>query len=249
MKLYEPFTKGFFTDLFEVWKDIKGYEGHYQVSNHGTVKSMPRMRKTKGDSFAPLYGRILKQKTSKSGYKVLHLHANEDECHPSVHRLVALAFIDNPENKPTVNHIDGNKTNNKMSNLEWATSSEQMTHALKLDLIELRGAPKFSKHLKQEIHEYYKNNKISLLELAKMFNMSERTAGRIAKSVIPRTTTRVLKNKETVIENILTKDEVDEIKLLRLQGWTFAKLAAKFNRGLSQMHRVVNNKSRATTIE
>lgn len=249
MKLYKPFSKGFFTDLFEVWKDITGYEGHYQVSSHGVIKSMPRMRKSKGSSFAPLCGRILKQKTSKSGYKCLHLTANEKHCHPSVHRLVALAFIDNPENKPTVNHIDGDKTNNKMSNLEWATSSEQMSHAIKLDLLELRGHTKFSKQFKQEVHDYYKDNSVSLFTLAKMFNMSERTAGRISKSVIPRTTARVLKNKGRVIENILTKDEVNEIKLLRSQGWTFAKLAAKFNRGLSQMHRIVNNKSRATTIE
>jgi hypothetical protein len=73
---------------------------------------------------------ILKQKTSKCGYLVVGLCFEAKKYHHSVHKLVANAFISNHEQKPTVNHIDGDKRNNKTSNWGWATSSEQMKHAI-----------------------------------------------------------------------------------------------------------------------
>lgn len=249
-KVYSSRTAGLFTGLIEVWKPVKDYEGHYEVSSFGRVKSLARMRKSAHGSMAPLRERILKLKTSKSGYKVVHIRRDDIQSHPSIHRLVAEAFIRNSDNKPTVNHIDTDKKNNNVFNLEWSTHSEQMQHAVKHELLEVRGGPKFSKKSKQEVFDYHVETQCSIAALSKKFGISERTAGRIVnEGVKPRTTTRVKKDGVTVVENILTQEQVAEIKKLRSEGWTFKRLAEKFNRGLSQMHRVVNNLSRNSEIE
>jgi len=98
----------------EQWKDIVGYEGLYQISNIGRVKSYP------GDKTR---GGIRKQKTSK-GYAIVVLHNNCVKKTCSVHRLVAMAFVGNNDNKPEVNHLDENKLNNCTDNLQWVTSKE-----------------------------------------------------------------------------------------------------------------------------
>lgn len=98
----------------EVWKDIVGYEGKYQVSNLGRVKSL-NYKQTNSE-------RILKENTDKKGYKRAHLFKNGKGVHISIHRLVAEAFIPNPNNYPQVNHKDENKANNNMENLEWCTN-------------------------------------------------------------------------------------------------------------------------------
>lgn len=106
----------------EVWRDIPGYEGLYQVSTQGNVKSLRRN------------GNFLKPRKDHKGYMNVALTWKCKSKHFKVHRLVALAFIPNPENKRTVNHIDGNKENNNLENLEWATHSENIIHANKIGL-------------------------------------------------------------------------------------------------------------------
>ncbi len=234
----------------EIWKDIKGFEGYYQISNTGKVKSLARMRKSKNGSLSPLPERLLKLKTNKAGYKCVHLRCMEYQCWPNVHRLVAEAFISNPENKPTVNHIDANKENNNVDNLEWSTHSEQMVHAVNNDLLEVRGAPKYSKEFKKQILDYYNCNNISITALSKVFGISERTAGRIVnEGVKPRTTTRVLADGSIIVEDILSKEQVEEIKRLRLEGMTLSAIAKLFNRGTSQIHRITRGESRNNDIE
>lgn len=107
----------------EEWKDIKGYEGLYQISNLGNVKSV-----YKNGNFKILIGGI------KNGYRQVILVKDGKRKYINVHRLVAEAFIPNKENKSQVNHIDGNKLNNKVDNLEWCTQSENMKHAYKIGL-------------------------------------------------------------------------------------------------------------------
>lgn len=234
----------------EVWKDIKGYEGHYQISNIGRVKSLARMRFGKGGYLSPLKERILKQKTTKSGYKSVHLRCMDYQSYPTIHRIVAEAFIDNPDNKPTVNHIDANKENNHVDNLEWSTHSEQMIHAVDNELLEVRGSPKYSKEFKQEVLNFYNSNEISICSLSKLFCISERTAGRIVNGgVKPRTTTRILSDGSIFVENILSKEQVKEIKQMRADGMTLSAIAKLFNRGTSQIHRISRGESRITEIE
>lgn len=98
-----------------VWKDIEGYEGIYQISNYGEV-----MRLMSYDSRNHLRNsKILKQRKNKDGYMVVGLHKNSKEKKYLVHRLVAKAFISNPNKLPEINHIDENKQNNSVPNLEW----------------------------------------------------------------------------------------------------------------------------------
>ena len=115
----------------EDWGDIEGYEGLYQVSSLGNVKSLDRKVVHKDKKITRIRERILKQGTTKKGYKIVYLSKECKKLTVSVHRLVALAFIPNPDNKATVNHKDTIKTNNIYTNLEWATNLENIEHSVK----------------------------------------------------------------------------------------------------------------------
>lgn len=117
----------------EIWKPIPGYEGSYEVSNLGRVRSVDRYILTKnGKVFKK--GVIRKPKEDEDGYLRVNLSKNGKKKEMFVHRLVAITFIDNPNNLPVVNHKDGNKKNNTVENLEWCTRSENDKHAFKLGL-------------------------------------------------------------------------------------------------------------------
>ena len=112
----------------EVWKDIPNYESFYQVSNMGRVKGLDRLIVQKNGVLKKVKGVILKQATTIHGYKRVCLRRDDNKTMAVVHRLVMLAFKYNGKKK-FVNHIDGNKTNNKLSNLEWCTPQENSQHA------------------------------------------------------------------------------------------------------------------------
>ena len=118
----------------EEWKEIKGFEGVYAVSNYGNVKRLEHYKRCgeKGQTF--LEERIVRQYKNFRGYYRVHLSRRGKNHMRFVHRLVAEAFIPNDEKKPQVNHIDGNKENNNVTNLEWVTNQENNIHAFDIGL-------------------------------------------------------------------------------------------------------------------
>ena len=111
----------------EIWKDVAGYEGLYQVSDQGRVKSLER-KVPKGYGERTVKERILKPCADRGGYLRIGLCDGEKQKTFKVHRLVCQAFHDNPENKLDVNHINENKTDNRACNLEWSTRKENCNH-------------------------------------------------------------------------------------------------------------------------
>jgi len=104
--------------MIEEYRDIEGYEGLYKISNLGNVV----ISKTEKAAHSKVF---------KTGYKYVYVSKKQNPKNFLIHRLVAAAFIPNPENKKTVNHKDGNKLNNSIKNLEWATHKENINHAIK----------------------------------------------------------------------------------------------------------------------
>ena len=115
-------------NMNEIWKDIKGYEGMYQVSNLGRVKSLEKTVAAKNGSKRTIRQRILKPKTERNGYLRVPLNSKGKIKFFYVHRLVCKAFHENPKNKPEVNHINENKLDNRAYNLEWVTRKENCNH-------------------------------------------------------------------------------------------------------------------------
>jgi hypothetical protein len=160
----------------EIWKDIEDYEGYYQVSNQGRVKSLARVIVRSDGSLLPIKEKIMKPFISSKGYNRIDLHNNTGQTKYKVARLVAIAFIPNPLNKPEVNHIDTNKLNDNVENLEWNTGSENIIHAYKNNLMHIpHGENRYNAKLTEQeairILELFKN-KIPRMEIAKMYNVT-----------------------------------------------------------------------------
>lgn len=168
----------------EEWKDIKGYEGFYQISNFGRVKSLGGWCGT-----AKRKEKIRSTSLTHDGYvKVRLIHQGKDKT-MRVHRLVAETFIPNPKNKNTVNHIDGNKQNNTVSNLEWVDRTEQMLHAYNLGLKTSRTGSNNSnaKLTDEQIREIRKayipySKEFGTVALAKKYGVTNRVIGLIVKN-------------------------------------------------------------------
>ena len=158
----------------EVWKDIKGLEGKYMISNIGRVYSFP---KNKGINRTVKVLKILNQR-----YSFVNLYYNHKLKRCSVHRLVAIAFIEKVNGKESVNHIDGNRYNNTYTNLEWVTPKENTNHAINNNLINSRGVNNgFSKFTEKDIRDIFKLKKsgISAIAIAKTYNVDKSCIHRI----------------------------------------------------------------------
>lgn len=156
----------------EEWFDVRDYVGYYFVSNLGRIRSNSNR------------ARVLKPAIS-SGYLVVTLYKNGEREDLKVHRIVAESLMSNPDNKPCVNHIDGNKLNNALTNLEWASYSENTTHAVNNDLLKLKGEDnhkaKFSNAEVAQIRAYYDQIHPTFQQLANMLGVRKSTAHKIIK--------------------------------------------------------------------
>lgn len=160
--------------MTEVWKSIKGYEGFYKVSNLGKVRSLTRVV-SDGRRYK---GKLLKFGRTFDGYLRLELadKFGKSKMH-SVHRLVAKAFLTNTDQKPQVNHIDGVKSNNVISNLEWCTAFENTQHACDTKLREsyigeTNPKAKLTAIQVKEIKRLLTEKKLSQTQIAKLFGVS-----------------------------------------------------------------------------
>jgi len=154
----------------EHWKSIKGFE-KYEVSNHGRIKNVKR-------------GTIRKARLNWNGYFDLRLYSEKSERSFLVHRLVAIAFIPNPHLKNQVNHIDSNKQNNNVENLEWVTEQENTAHAVKNNLYPLGEDNANAKLKERDIISIRESvGLFSVRQLAEWHNVSVTTIERIRRRI------------------------------------------------------------------
>ena len=119
--------------MIEIWKDIEGYEGLYEVSSYGRVRSLGQFVNHNFGGYAYRKGRILKPGLGSRGYLSVTLSKNGIQKQYTVHRLVAQAFIENPDNLPQVNHKDEDRTNNNVTNLEWCDAKYNVNYGNRLN--------------------------------------------------------------------------------------------------------------------
>jgi hypothetical protein len=172
----------------EEWKNIIGFDTQYEISNFGRVRSKNRYVNITEKKQRFYKSKILKQTTQRNGYKCIGLHLNKYVKIFLIHRLVADMFILNKEKKTQINHIDGNKNNNNVSNLEWCTCSENNLHrtrTLRYNICEAHHNAKLTQKQVDYIREIKKiadENKIrnwGCGKLAKEFNVSYGAISRI----------------------------------------------------------------------
>lgn len=158
----------------EIWKPIKDFEGLYEVSNLGKVKSFIRVQT-----------KILKPSNQKSGYLQVTITKNKTAHYRWVHRLVAEAFLDAVKDKDCVNHKDGNKKNNTPENLEYCTKGENNTHAGTLNLKPIGSNhtnSKLSNKQLKEVRDLLNKDNKTHKEIAKMFNVHRSAISRISRN-------------------------------------------------------------------
>jgi hypothetical protein len=177
----------------EIWKDVSGYEGYYQVSSFGRVLGLERQITQWNESAKKSVTRIQKSIymspfEDKDGYLKVQLTKDGIRNKFFVHRLVALNFIPNPESKPEVNHKEGNKKDNRVQMLEWNTTSENQRHAIANKLYETaRGETSGQAKLKEvevrEIHKLWKSGEVTQQYLSDMFGVAGSAISRIVNGV------------------------------------------------------------------
>lgn len=156
----------------EIWKDIPGFSGWYQASNLGRIRSVPRIDKAGNLTRGKLFKIIIDPR----GYCRAASLDNGKKTNQLVHRLVALTFIPNPDNKPQVNHIDGIKSNNCVENLEWVTAKENIHHAMRMGVHRGKTREELKRCLVPVASYDLKGNKLKefecVLDAARFYNVN-----------------------------------------------------------------------------
>ena len=144
--------------MTEIWKDIQGYEGFYQISNLGNVKSLERVIDKGNGILQHRKERIMNKRESVDGYYVAKLNVNKKSTSIAIHILVARHFIDNPNNYPEVNHKDCNRKNNQVDNLEWCTHQQNVEHSKQLGHYKTKSGCDNPNYKNDTLKIKYKNN-------------------------------------------------------------------------------------------
>ncbi len=166
-------------------QEIKGYEGLYSITRDGRVWSHKRKVKN-GNGFRTVNGKWLTPSIKENGYLIIGLWENNKGKSYYLHRLIAMAFISNPKNKLFINHIDGNKLNNDISNLEWCTFQENMIHAVKNGLT-IKGENAWNSKLTEKeviIIRKMASKGITQRKIAKEFNIAFQTISKVVRKEI-----------------------------------------------------------------
>jgi len=168
----------------EMWKPIKDFEDLYEISNLGRIKSLEKSRNYKNTT------RLVRSKILNSancqGYRILTLSRDSKKVNYRVHRLVCEAFIPNPKNKPYVNHIDENKSNNVVTNLEWVTAKENINHSILISGKKTNKGKtwenhKFSFNQCLEMVNHFKNG-LNVRKISIKFDSNSNTISKIIKN-------------------------------------------------------------------
>ncbi|ADE87501.1 HNH endonuclease [Deep-sea thermophilic phage D6E] len=233
--------------LQEIWKPIKGYEGLYEVSNKGRVKSVGRIVHRKDGISYFKKGSILKPYECTGGYLFVGLLRDGERKLFSVHRLVAEAFLPNPENKTQVNHIDGNKKNNDVSNLEWVTEKENVNHAIKHGLLKNRGEDspnsKLTKTDIENIRRMYATKQYTQYQLAEIYGVGQSTIWKIVNNERWRDDS-YSHEKQKYSHAKITEEQAKEIKSKYLTGkYKLKQLADDYGLSIASVSRIINGKS------
>ncbi len=207
----------------EIWKDIEGYEGRYRVSSYGRVYSC-------------VSEKILKAVNTR-GYLTVCLTINRKQTNYKIHRLVALAFLENPENKPQVNHIDGIKTNNNISNLEFVTPSENIVHAHATGLSSANITNRKLTDIEILTIATMARAGYSPKKLSERYKVAMQTIYKIEKGDLWNSLTGMKRPRKT---RLISDYEKDSIALMAKKGVMLKDIAKKFNIDPSTVSRIVN---------
>ena len=160
-----------------IWKDVEGFEGLYKVSNEGVLISTPRQGAKGG---------VKKRLKTNRGYEKYSLYKDGKMYYTSVHRLFAKHFIPNPDNKPYINHIDGNPLNNTLDNLEWVTQKENIQHAIRTGLMNVNGEnnprAKLTDQEVLEIRDLFKHRVFKQWEIGEIYGAPRPTIASITQN-------------------------------------------------------------------